>query len=185
MRSPYLSVVRFDRSTKYSIIPRGWWSNRYNYKPDGYASGIITGPYGVTLSNGSFKLLRPTDLIRDYWGIWRDGNGTRLQQPKSALHLLFAELHDFFFRASRGDFRYQLPTSKLLRLAVDKPATKIKENPYVVLGIFGLTVAAYPDVKRRIRARSRARSRSHSTHDTYTESSTGSRSPPRDRRYIQ
>lgn len=146
---------------------------------------MITGPYGVTLSKGSFKQLRPTELIRDRRGIWRDGNGQRLKQPKSPLHLLFAELHDFFFRTSRGDFDYQLPTSKLIRLAADKPATKIMEHPFAVLGIIGVTVAAYPDIKRIVRRRSRGRSRSRSVDDTYAESSIGSRSASRDRRYIR
>ena len=122
---------------------------------------MITGPYGVTLSKGSFKQLWPTELIRDHRGIWRDGNGQRLKQPKSTLHLLFAELHDFFFRTSRGDFDYQLPTSKLIRLAAGKPATKIMEHPfYAFFGIIGVTVAAYPDIKRIVRRRSRGRSRS-------------------------
>jgi hypothetical protein len=171
-KSPSLSVVRFDKTTKYSIIPR---SDKYNYKPAGSAPGVITRPYGVTLSNGSFKQLRPTELIRDHRGIWRDGSGGRLRQPKSTLHLLFAELHDFF-RTSRGDFDYHLPTSKLVNLAIDKSSVKNREHPFACLGIIGLTIAATPDIKR-VRGRS--------TDDRCTESSVGSRIPSPDRRYLR
>lgn len=189
-RSPYLSIGRFDKTTIYSIIPR---SDKYNYIPKGKAWGMISGPYGVTLSDGFLKLLWPTELIRDEHGIWRDGNGARLEQPKSTLHHFFAELHDFFFRTSRGDFNYRLPTSKLIRLAAGKSTTKIREHPNAFqnafFGSISLIFTAYAIIKRIDRGHSRARSRSpprrHSIDGIYTESSIRSRSPSHDRRYIR
>jgi len=152
---------------------------------------MVTGPYGVTLSRGSFKRLRSSELIRDSRGIWRDGDGERLAQPKSTLNLLFAELHDFFFRTSRGDFDYHVPKSKLIGMAVGKSTAKIKEHPFAFLGAIALAIAAAPDIERKINNRSRARSpsrsriRSRSVEYPYAEPYVGFQSPSQDRYFIR
>lgn len=112
-RSPFLSLARFDKNIKYSIIPT---LDGEDYRPKGYANGNFFGPCGVTWSEGSFKKLYPVEIIRDHWNIWRDGDGQRLEQPKSTLRLVIGKLEDFFGRASRKRFSYRLPARELIGL---------------------------------------------------------------------
>jgi len=114
-KSPYLSLIRFDKSTKYHIIPK---TTREGYKPRGSACGMIAGPYGVTLSEHSlgYFQLRPTVLIRDRSLVWRSGNGERLNQPTSVWEKVKAELRDSFGRATSQKFKYRLPAAQLLKV---------------------------------------------------------------------
>jgi hypothetical protein len=126
-RSPYLSLIRFDKSTKYNIIPK---TTREGYKPRGSAHGMIAGPYGVTLSDESLKFiqLKPTVLIRNKSRVWRTGNGDRLEKPTSSWGRIRAELVDFFGRANSRKFKYRLPTVDLLEVV------GLWKIPEVVLG---------------------------------------------------
>lgn len=136
--------MRFDKTTSYGIIPA---SDKYNYKPSRLASGMIRGPYGLKIFNGKSKLLEPIELIRDRHGVWRDGNGYRLELPKSTFRLLKAELRDFFDRTSREDFDYRVPAWKLFKLVgLDKaipPNNFFRRNKagIGVLAFLGMLVA--------------------------------------------
>jgi hypothetical protein len=111
-RSPYLTVVRFDRLTRYCIIPSGSSS----YEPRESMMRMIKGPWGVTRSNGTSKLLRPTDLIRDNQ-VWRDGDGQRIDRPESTGDRMLDDLTDTLFgRTSRETFSYSLPLSPMISL---------------------------------------------------------------------
>lgn len=146
-------MVRFDKFTEYSIVPK---SDKYNYIPKDAAAGITRGPYGMRLSHGSFELLQPIELIRDHFGVWRDGDGERLEQPKSTSSLLLAQILDFFVRTNRGNFRYKVPTGKLMKVGIVKAllGKDFFEYSFILLAILGLTATAVPDLKRMVLGRS-------------------------------
>lgn len=123
-RSPYLSVVRFDRFTRYCIVPSGSSS----YRPKESMMGMIKGPWGVTWSNGISKLLHPTELIKDYL-VWRDGDGRRLDRPESTWDRMLNDLGDTLFgRTSRDTFSYSLPLSPMISLGVDSLSQSLSKQ---------------------------------------------------------
>jgi hypothetical protein len=148
-RSPYLSLIRFDKSTKYSIIPK---TTREGYKPRGSARGMIAGPYGVTESDNTLGYfhLRPTVLIRDRSQVWRSGNGERLDRPTSIWERIKAELSDSFGRASSHKFKYRLPAAQLLEVV---GLQKIPEAGLIwyAVGACGVAAVALPYLVDKIR----------------------------------
>lgn len=136
-RNPYFSLVRFDKVSDYIITQKDY---KGKYKPTGGATGMVTAPYGVTWSNGAFTVLHPDNLIKDKYGVLRNGDGQRLDQPISTWRRMLADLEDFFSRTSQRSFSYRIPAWDLLIL---KSSQKIfKDNlPWVLLAAASLTVA--------------------------------------------
>ena len=180
-RNPYLSLIRFDKVTSYTVIPR---QSREGYKPKYSAYGMVAGPYGVTKSNGKFLMLKPTEIIKDKTDVWRNGNGERLeQQYKSTMDRRLADLRDLFGgRTTRHDFSYRVPTWHLFDIV-----GLGKVDPLVLLGgIVGAT-AILPALVRRQGSRSRSSSVDDSSKASYISSPsqprTRSRSIPRELQY--
>jgi hypothetical protein len=123
-RSPYLSVARFDRFTRYCIAPSGSGS----YRPRESMMGMIKGPWGVTRSNGTSKLLHPTELIRDNQ-VWRDGDGQRIDRPESTWDRMLDDLTDTLFgRPSGQTFSYSLPLSPMISLGFDSLSQSLSKQ---------------------------------------------------------
>jgi hypothetical protein len=169
-RSPCSNLARLDKITNYSIVPTTD-DKDYKVKVESGAYGMIKGLYGVNSINGDVECLRPMELIKDKSGIWRNGDGARLEQPKSSTSRFWMGIEDLFGGASRESFRYHLPTWQLVELAGKKapllgyPVALLIKEPVVLMTIAGVAGIAASAVSRRIqnsRDRSPRRLRSRS-----------------------
>ena len=113
-RTPYRALVRFTKFTDYSIMPS---SRKAGYEMKYCSNAMFEGPFGGTWSGGGFKPVESTEMIRDGRGVWRDGDGNRLRQPKSTWQSLWADLRDLPGTTDRKHFGYRLPVEKLVEMA--------------------------------------------------------------------
>lgn len=99
---------------------------------------MVRGPYGVRWVNGKMKNLTPMEIIRDESRIWRDGDGQRLEKPKTTMDKIMADLSDILGSTSRRNFRYHKPYWPLFSTVGMK-----KVDPLLLLGGIVGTTALY------------------------------------------
>jgi hypothetical protein len=128
--NPYLSLARFEKRSYYAITQRKF---KGRYKPMGAANGKVSYPYGVTWSNGVRTDLKPRTLILDPNGVFRKGNGDRLEMPKSTWRATVADLEDLFGRTSESSFAYSMPTWDMMVLMSKQQIMK-QALPWVLFG---------------------------------------------------
>jgi hypothetical protein len=139
-RNPYLSLLRFEKVSHYRITQKNF---KGRYKPMGSATGMVSAPYGVTWSGGTYKQWHPETLILDPQGTFRDENGERLEQPKSTWRRLLTDLDDFFGRTSKSSFGYSIPAWDILALMSKQPSVRTRiPGAVLVTGGLGLIALA-------------------------------------------